>query len=98
MLEWEYETYLSVKGKNLYNNNNKEEIRKIGRHRGIQMIQGIRDAFGPHTADSREKGITDRELFLESVCLAFKQIVKILDRGKRMNRREKAQSTHDSRV
>lgn len=96
MLGGEYETYWSVKGKNLYNNN-KEEIREIGRHWGIQIIQGIWDAFGPHTADSREKGIKDRELFLESVCLAFKQIVEILERGKWINRREKAQSTRDSK-
>lgn len=47
----------------------------------------------------REQGKRNegQRVFLENVSLAFKQIVKILCRGIRMNRREKAQSDHDSK-
>lgn len=47
----------------------------------------------------REQGKRNegQRVFLENVSLAFKQIVKILHRGIRMNRREKAQSDHGSK-
>lgn len=60
-----------------------KNLEKIGEIRPFIRCKDEREITEISCSVNREQGnmTKDREVFLESVCLAFKETVKILDRG-----------------